>query len=57
MLDLDDGFVSGGELQSVTAGVNWHMAPNVRVMANYGFLDVKASGDAHIFQMRAQVDF
>ena len=41
-----------------TAGVNWHMAPNVRLMANYGFIDiVDTTGKAHIFQMRAQVDF
>lgn len=56
-LDLNDAFISGGEVQSATAGVNWHMAPNVRLMANYGFVDVDAAGKAHIFQMRAQVDF
>jgi len=56
-LDLNDEFVSGGEVQSATAGVNWYLAPNLRLMANYGFVDVDATGHAHIFQMRAQVDF
>ena len=57
-LDLNDEFVSGGEVQSATAGVNWHLWPNVRLMANYGFIDiVDTTGKAHIFQMRAQVDF
>jgi phosphate-selective porin OprO/OprP len=51
----------------VTAGINWYLAPNLRVMLNYihsdvtnrqlgaGDPDIAGSGD--ILQTRLQVDF
>jgi len=58
-LDLEDDLVNGGELDSVTAGVNWYLNPNTRVMLNYVFADAdkKYEGEADILQMRFQVDF
>ena len=58
-LDLEDDLVNGGELDTVTAGVNWYLNPNTRVMLNYVFADAedKYEGEADILQMRFQVDF
>lgn len=56
-IDLNDEDVSGGELNCVTAALNWYLNPNTRVMSNYVFADLDNIGDAHIFQMRFQVDF
>lgn len=60
-LDANDQFVTGGQLQDFTVGLNWHLFSNTRVMTNY----VRAStennpndnGSANIFQMRFQIDY
>jgi phosphate-selective porin OprO/OprP len=61
-LDLNDGAIKGGELDDVTVGLNWHLNPNVRIMANYvrAMLDDNGSstgGDSDLFGIRFQVDF
>ncbi len=66
-LDLNSKDVEGGRLQDVTAGVNWHLNPNTRVMLNYVHAmvrdrdseDVVIDGreSADIVQMRFQVDW
>lgn len=66
-LDLDDSNVRGGKLSDVTAGINWHLFPNARIMLNYVHADVSGreaaapafnvGGDADIVQTRFQVDF
>ncbi len=56
-LDLTDAAVTGGKLDDVTAGVNWYLNPNTRVMANYVHADLDSTGTADAFQMRFQVDF
>jgi len=56
-IDLQDGSVAGGALQDVTGGVNWHLNDNTRVMANYVWAKVRATGNAHAFQTRFQIDF
>jgi phosphate-selective porin OprO/OprP len=58
-IDLSDSGISGGELDTVAAGLNWHLNPNTRVMWNYVFADPsdRYSGQASIFQMRFQIDF
>jgi phosphate-selective porin OprO/OprP len=56
-VDLNDSIVSGGELDDITIGLNWHLNPNVRVMLNYVRADLDDVGDADIFQTRFQVDF
>lgn len=35
MLDLDDPDVRAGDTSAITAGVNWYLNPNARVMVNY----------------------
>jgi phosphate-selective porin OprO/OprP len=68
-VDLNDAAIRGGELWSVTAGLNWYLYPNARVMLNYvhsrlrdrtvlgppAILDV--DGDSDIGEMRFQIDF
>jgi phosphate-selective porin OprO/OprP len=56
-IDLNDEDVSGGKLNCITVALNWYLNPNTRVMSNYIFSDLDNIGDAHIFQMRFQVDF
>lgn len=68
-LDLDDRSVRGGELWDVTAGLNWYLFPNARIMLNYVHADVSdreaiidtapadVSGSGDIVQTRFQVDF
>jgi phosphate-selective porin OprO/OprP len=66
-LDLNDKNVSGGREQNVTLGVNWYLLSNVRLMLNYVYADVLATGlgtdvagaagQAHILESRAQVEF
>ncbi len=54
--------IMGGELESVSLGVNWHLNDHVRLMANV--IDVNtdnnavvANDDPTIYNMRAQWDF
>jgi phosphate-selective porin OprO/OprP len=71
-LDLNDKDLTGGRLWDVTAGINWYLYPNLRLMFNYVYanLDDRVSEDptappatlgvdgaGNIFQMRAQIDF
>ena len=59
-LDLNDGVITGGEMDNITFGLNWYANPNVRFMANYIMVDTDekaGNDDPRIFQMRAQVDF
>lgn len=59
-LDLTDGSVEGGEVDAITAGVNWYWNPNARVMLNYVMADVErgaVDGDAEALLLRFQVTF
>ena len=56
-IDLTDGSVTGGELDDIAVGVNWHLNANTRVMANYVRADLDSVGEADIFQTRFQIDF
>jgi phosphate-selective porin OprO/OprP len=64
-LDLNDQDIRGGTLWDVTAGVNWYLYPNLRLMWNYVHGDVRdriddgdpIDGAGDIFQMRVQLDF
>jgi len=68
-LDLDDRDVRGGRLWDVTAGLNWYLFPNARIMLNYVHADVSkrealvdastfdVTGSGDIVQTRLQVDF
>lgn len=68
-LDLDDRNITGGRLWDVTAGVNWYLFPNARIMLNYvhadtsgrnetiGLVPTNVTGTGEIVQTRFQVDF
>jgi len=59
-IDLDSGIIRGGEETNWTAGVNWYLNPNMRIMFNYVRADIDHDlyvGDLDILQTRFQVDF
>ena len=56
-LDLDNGALTGGELENLTLGLNWYLNPITRVMWNYVRSEREDVGEVDIFQMRFQIDF
>ena len=56
-LDLDSGAIHGGQLDTTTAGLNWYLDPNLRVMLDYTRADEDSVGTADIVAARFQVDF
>ncbi|MHC4544272.1 MAG: OprO/OprP family phosphate-selective porin [Planctomycetota bacterium] len=56
-LDLDDSGISGGKLDTITAGLNWHLNPNTRIMWNYIHADKDDVGNADMLLARLQIDF
>jgi phosphate-selective porin OprO/OprP len=39
--DEDDFEIRGGETWDITAGVNWYLAPNTRIMLNYVYANIE----------------
>lgn len=63
-VDLNDKDVTGGRERNFTTGLNWHLTPNVKLMANYIKVltldrpNYLYDGDhPSVYTMRAQVDF
>ena len=56
-LDLNDQTIRGGKMNNITAGLNWYLNPNTRIVLNYTNSHVKGVGDANIGSARFQVDF
>lgn len=64
-LDLNDASagITGGEMDTITAGVNWHLTDHVRLMANVIDVDsddnaaTAANDDPTVYNFRAQWDF
>ncbi len=65
-LDLNDGTVTGGELSTITLGLNWYLNPNTRLMFDYVLSNAqdRSSGgvvftdeDVSSFLMRVDVHF
>ena len=68
-LDLNDSPIAGGEERNFTAGVNWYLRSNARVMINYIRADLRVEaarcgqrrsvddGSADIFQIRFHIFF
>lgn len=55
-INLDDGSVLGGEMNSVTAGVNWYLRSNFKFSVNYVMVDSDRRGiqdDPNILEARA----
>ncbi len=44
-IDADDGSFHGGEMDTFTVGLNWHLNPNVRVSFNYFSSNIKQTGE------------
>jgi phosphate-selective porin OprO and OprP len=62
MLDLTDATVMGGELTGLTAGINWYLNSNARVMLNFSHQELASTGatrggSAKAAQLRFQVNF
>jgi len=63
--DLTDESVDGGELDTLTAGVNWYWNPNARMMVNFVYADIGnegaanggGSGELNYVIIRWQIDF
>lgn len=56
-VDFTDEAAHGGELNDVTAGVNWYLNPFWRVSVNYVHADRSPGGEANIGEARFQLDF
>ena len=63
-VDLNGGDIRGGKEGNLTAGLNWYIDPNMRVMLNYIHAEVRDratplvdNGKADIFQGRFQLNF
>lgn len=56
-LDLDSGAIHGGQLDTTTAGLNWYLDPNLRVMLDYTVAEEDGVGTADIVAVRTQIDF
>ena len=62
--DLTDKGIEGGEMDTLTVGLNWYWNSNTRVMFDYVYADVTGSnatnvgsGTMNIFMIRWQIDF
>jgi phosphate-selective porin OprO/OprP len=56
-LDLDEGDVDGGTLDTGTFGVNWYLNPNLRWTLNYVLGRLEDVGWTNQFETRFQIDF
>jgi len=56
-LDLNDRDINGGELDNISAGLNWYLNPNTRILWDFVHADKDHVGQADMFMMRLQVDF
>ncbi len=63
-IDFNDKDIVGGQMDDITAGLNWYLNPVTKITFNYintnikSFMQMKDSeGRANIFQMRFQVTF
>ena len=47
----------GGQLESITLGVNWYLIPNSKVLVDYILADREATGEAHLLGVRFNAEF
>jgi phosphate-selective porin OprO/OprP len=59
--DLSDDSITGGEIDTLTVGVNWYWNPNMRVMANYAYADItdapSGTGSLNLVVLRFQIRY
>ena len=66
-LDLNDGAITGGQLTTITVGVNWYLNAHVRLMFDFTTANIKdrftaggaviADADVNSFLMRVDIHF
>ncbi len=56
-INLNNDDLTGGELNDLTAGLNWYLNPATKFAFNYIHANVKGLGKSNIYQMRFQVTF
>ena len=56
-IDLSDSGINGGKLKDITAGLNWYLNPNMRIMWNYVRSKLDGVGNSNLALMRLQIDF
>ena len=60
-IDLNDGTITGGTMDTNGVALNWYLNPNLRLMMDYIQADASptatSSDDSGIFMLRAQFDF
>ncbi|MEM7049652.1 MAG: porin [Acidobacteriota bacterium] len=56
-LDLNDGAVTGGEIDNYSLALNWYLNPATRMMINYVHADVDTVGEADFILLRWSLDF
>ena len=60
-IDLNDGPIRGGQLNDVTAGLNWFLNPNFKIQGNYSYgyrtVDAASNGSYHGFGVRFAFDW
>ena len=56
-LNLTDAGIAGGEIDNISAALNWYLNPATRVMLDYVMSDVDQVGDGDFVLLRFQVDF
>lgn len=53
-LDLNDGFVRGGRMESITLGANWYSDENTRLGVNWVRSDIDGIGRGHAVVIRLE---
>jgi phosphate-selective porin OprO/OprP len=56
-INLNDSGVDGGHMQTTSAGVNWYLNPNTKVMLDWVHAHAVDVGTLNGLEMRFQVDF
>ncbi len=56
-LDLTEGSIGGGEVQVLSAALNWHLTDNLRISLDSGVADLETFGNSRFVQLRFHLDW